>query len=241
MTQGMKIVAVVAQKGGTGKSTIASNLAVAAALSGRKTLVIDADPQGSLVDWKRTRGGCEPAVLPGKSSAIHPMRFAAERSGVERLFIDTRASALDHSLEAAKVADMTLIVVRPSPVDLHAITATVDALRPLHRPAAFVLNQAPSARLGREQTAVLSAVERLLTFGLPIAPFGLRERAGYQLAFGQGRSPLEIEPDGAAARELNGLCAYLEERLEMSSRAPASARFIPRPAPLMAAPQALAG
>jgi chromosome partitioning protein len=239
MSQGMKIVAVVGQKGGSGKSTIASNLAVAATLSGQKALVIDADPQGSLLDWKRARGGCQPAVLPGKSSAIHPMRFAAERSGVDCLLIDTRASALDHSLDAAKVADLTLVVVRPSPVDLYAIAATVDALRPLNRPVVFVLNQAPSPRLGREQSAVLTAIERLLTFGLPIAPFGLRERSAYQAAFGQGRSPVELEPAGAAAREVNGLWAYIEERLQQSLAPPLS-RSIRRPAPQAAAPQALA-
>jgi chromosome partitioning protein len=239
MTHGMKIIAVVAQKGGTGKSTLTSNLAVAAAATGLKTLVVDADPQASLLDWKRVRGGCDPAVLAGKSSAIHPMRFAAERSGIDRLFIDTRASALDHSLEAAKIADLTLIVVRPSPVDLHAIAATVEALRPLHRPAAFVLNQAPSPRLGREQAVVLTAVERLLTYGLPIAPFGLRERAVYQAAFGQGRSPLELEPLGAAARELSGLWAYVDERLRQPVVS-SPIRFIPRSAPEIA-PQALAG
>jgi chromosome partitioning protein len=210
----MKIVAIVAQKGGTGKSTLTANLAVAAARQGLRTLVVDADPQASLLDWKRSRGPGEPSVLAAKPSAIHPTRFAAERAGVDIMLIDTRASALDASLEAAKPADLTLVVVRPSIIDLRAIAATVDSLRPLQRPAAFVINQAPSRRSACEARVVSEAVEVLLRFGLPIAPVALRSRSIYPGAFSQGRSPLEIAPDGAAAAELGGLWSYVSGRLQ---------------------------
>jgi chromosome partitioning protein len=137
----MKIVAVVAQKGGTGKSMVTANMAVAAARDGRKVLVADTDPQGSLVDWSKARPSTSPSVLGLKSSALHPSRFAADNAGVDMMFIDTRSSALEDSLEAAKAALLTLIVVRPTFVDLRAIAVTVKALKPLGLPAAFVLNQ----------------------------------------------------------------------------------------------------
>ena len=228
----MNIVAVVAQKGGTGKSTLASNLAVAAHRAGLRTLAIDADPQGSLVQWKRARGSDGPAVQPGKTSTLHPMRFAAERSGVELTVIDTRASALDNSLEAAKAAQLTLIVARPTPIDIRAISATIEALRPLQRPLAIVLNQAPALRGGREPLAVTEAVEALGVYGLPIAPAVVRARAAYQSAFMRGASPLELAPKGAAAGEINQLWTYVDARLRQAAllvRAPLAARTRPRP------------
>jgi chromosome partitioning protein len=220
MSQRMNIVSVIAQKGGTGKSTVAANLAVSATLAGLKTIAVDTDPQGSLVEWKRSRGPIAPEVVAGKASAIHPLRFHAERSGVELMVVDTRASALDSSLDAAKIADLTLLVVRPNAVDLRAIAATVEALRPLGRPAAFVLNQTPSPRLGREPMIVGEAASMLLSFGLPIAPVALRGRAIYPAAFAAGRSPEEIDTGERAARELDALWTYVSERLERPMLAP---------------------
>jgi chromosome partitioning protein len=220
MTHVMNIVAVIAQKGGTGKSTVAANLAVSASLAGLRTLAVDTDPQGSLVDWKRARGMSEPAVLSGKPSAIHPLRFAAERSGVDLMVVDTRASALDNSLEAAKAAHLTLVVVRPTAVDIRAIASTVEALKPLGRPAAFVINQAPAQRAGREPVIVGEAARMLVAYGLPIAPVALRGRAIYQAAFAVGRSPEEIDSGERAAHELDALWSYVRERLERPVAAP---------------------
>lgn len=234
----MKIIAVAAQKGGTGKSTLAANLAVSAARSGLRTMAIDADPQGSLLHWKRSRGAEEPAVLGAKPLAIHPMRFAAERSGVDLMVIDTRASALDNTLEAAKAAHLTLVVVRPSVIDVRAIAATVEALRPLQRPAAIVVNQATRLRDGREPAAAAQAMDMLLGFGLPIVPVVVRSRSLYQSAFMEGRAPQEVAPRSLAAGEMGELWAYVSARLQQPA-APA------RPVrPLRARPslvQALAG
>jgi chromosome partitioning protein len=106
----MNIVAVVAQKGGAGKSTVIANLAVAAHLAGRRTIVVDTDPQACIVNWARARQAEEPTVIYGKAAAIHPMRFAAERAGLDLMLIDTRAASIEDSLDAAKAAQLTLVV-----------------------------------------------------------------------------------------------------------------------------------
>ncbi len=129
-----------------------------------------------------------------------------------------------------------MLVVRPNAVDLRAIAATVEALRPLGRPAAFVLNQTPSPRLGREPMIVGEAAGMLVGFGLPIAPVALRGRAIYPAAFAVGRSPEEIDVGERAAAELAALWTYVSERLERPLVAP-------EPFPLRLAtfqPQALA-
>jgi chromosome partitioning protein len=228
MSGPMKIIAVVAQKGGTGKSTVTANLAVAAQLEGRKTLIADADPQGSLVEWARTREAKTPLVVPVKASALHPTRYAVERSGLDMMFIDTRCSALDDSLEAAKVAHLTLIVVRPTAIDLRAIAQTVEDLKPLGRPTVFVLNQAPSQRVGREPLIVAEAIDLLIGYGLPIAPVGLRNRQIYQSAFASGLGVQEADPLSRAAEEIDALWSYVNARLP-SLEAPERRRAAPVP------------
>ncbi len=224
----MKIIAVVAQKGGTGKSTVTANLAVAGQLAGLKTLVADADPQGSLVEWARARQAKTPLVVPVKASAIHPTRYAVERSGLDLMLIDTRCSALDDSLEAAKAAHLTLIVVRPTAVDLRAIAKTVEDLKPLGRPTAFVLNQAPSQRVGREPVIVAEAIDLLIGYGLPVAPVGLRNRLIYQNAFAAGLGVQEAEPLSRASEEIAALWSYVESHLP-APEAPERRRAAPTP------------
>ena len=221
----MKVIAVVAQKGGTGKSLVSANLAVAATRDGRKTLVADADPQGSMVDWSKARRLQTRSVVPVKASALHPTRFAAENLGVDLMIIDTRSSAVEDSIQAAKAAHLTLVVVRPTAVDLRAIGTTVKALKSLGLPAAFVLNQAPAQRTSQEPAIVTEAIELLLDYGLPIAPTGLRQRIIYQTSFARGLSATEADPSSRAANEIATLWRYVLSRL------PAPAAPLRRPAP----------
>jgi len=221
----MNVVAVVAQKGGTGKSLVSANMAVAAVRDGRKTLIADCDPQGSLLDWARTRLGPSPPVIAVKASAARPTRFAAENAGVDLLVIDTRSSSLEDSIDAAKAADLTLVVVRPTAVDLRAIAMTVKALRPLGLPAAFVLNQAPVQRAQQEPAIVAEAIDLLLDYGLPIVPVGLRQRQIYQTSFARGLAVQEMDASCRAAEEMDELWRYVVGRL------PSPRPSAPRPAP----------
>jgi chromosome partitioning protein len=216
----MNVIAVVAQKGGTGKSLVSANMAVAAAREGLKVLVADSDPQLSMMDWKKSRLSPTPSVIPIKAGALHPTRFAAENAGVELLIIDTRSSALQDSIEAAKAAHLTLVVVRPTAVDMRAIAMTVKALKPLGLPAAFVLNQAPAQRAANEPAIVKEAIDLLIDYGLPIAPVGLRQRIVYQTSFARGLSVSEAEPNSRAAEEMAELWSYVSSRLPPRPKLP---------------------
>ena len=231
----MHVIAVVAQKGGTGKSLVSANMAVAASREGRKTLIADCDPQGSLLDWSKSRLSPTPPVIGVKASASRPTRYAAENAGVDLLIIDTRSSSLEDSIDAAKAADLTLVVVRPTAVDLRAISMTVKALKPLGLQAAFVLNQAPVQRANHEPAIVAEAIDLLIEYGLPIAPVGLRQRQAYQTSFARGLSVQELDGACRAAEEMDELWRYVAGRLpppRLVAARPSPAPFFQRATPL---------
>jgi chromosome partitioning protein len=201
----LKTLAILSRKGGTGKTTVALHLAVQAQRMGYRTLVADADTQHSALDWFRLRTKQPPLVVEARSGALYVARDAAERSGMDLAVFDTGPSAGPDCLDAARLADLSLMVVRPSTFDLRAIRETAEAVARLGRPAWFVLNQAPSRRNGQEVETVRQAVRQLESYGFPVAPIGLRSRVAYQAGMAAGRSAMEIDPDSIASAEICAL------------------------------------
>ncbi|MDR3507940.1 MAG: AAA family ATPase [Caulobacteraceae bacterium] len=226
---GMRTLAVVALKGGTGKTTVAVNLASRAHAAGLKVVLADMDPQGSSSDWSKSRGGAAPMTLPLKFGSLFPAQNTADNAGVDLMILDTRASSQMDTVAAVKAADLSLIVVRPTVIDLRAIAATVDLLRPLRRQAAFVINQAPCQRTGRDPVMVLEAIELLLRYGLAIAPVGLRGRQIYQTTFSRGTTPAEEDPASAAGAETQRLWDFAAEKLWPAGVRPRPAGRLPHP------------
>jgi chromosome partitioning protein len=209
----MRTLAVLSRKGGTGKTTVALHLAMAAWREGRRTLIADMDPQRSALDWRRERQADGPQVIEAKAGALFPARQAAARAGTELMVLDTRPSSDGEAAEAVRFADFCLLVVRPSFFDLRAIVRTVELVANMNRRAMFVLNQAPTRRNGEEPRAVKETAEALDALGLPVCPVGLRYRAGYQGAVRQGLVAQEAEPDSFAAFEINMLWRHVRREL----------------------------
>lgn len=201
----VKTLAILSRKGGTGKTTVALHLAVQAQRLGYRALVADGDTQHSAMDWFRLRGGQPPVVVEAKPGAFYVVRDAAQRSGMDLAILDTAPLAGGDCLDAARLADLSLMVVRPSTFDLRAIRETAEAVARLGRPAWFVLNQAPSRRNGQEVEAVRNAVRQLESYGFPVAPIGLRSRVAYQAGMAAGKSAMEIDPEGVASAEITAL------------------------------------
>ncbi len=223
----MRTLAVLSSKGGTGKTTVALHLAAMAAASGRKTLVADLDPQRSACDWSRDRTRAKPGVMETRPGCLFVAHQAAQRGGVELMVLDTAPSAGDEIAQAMRLADLSLIVVRPSALDLRAIARTADLAKRLDRRAVFVINQAPSRRRGKEPACLDRAIETLHAYGLPIAPAGLRLRAIYQSALGRGLLAQEVDPRSAAAAEVRALWRFAAKELwrpAVLTSAPARAR-----------------
>jgi chromosome partitioning protein len=207
----VRTIAVVARKGGSGKTTVAINLALAAHLSGKPTALIDLDPQRSTLEPLRTRLGSGPQRVEATSRGLYAAQAAAVRGGVEALVVDTPAGAEEGMSNAIVLSDLTLLVVRPTFLDLTAAVQTAEVLRWLRKPGLVLINQAPASRDGMEPPAVRKALRALAFLGLPIVPVVLRARASYQTAMERGCSVLESEPDGAAARELGRLWRFIDQ------------------------------
>lgn len=223
----MRTLAVLSQKGGTGKTTLAVHLAVAAWAGQRRVLIADLDPQRSASEWRRMRDGPGPGLIESKSGALFVAQQASERAGVDLMVLDTRPAADSDAAEAIRCADLCLIVLRPSFFDLKATARMVDMTQAMGKTAAFILNQAPPRRGEREGHAVLDTVEGLRPFGLPIAPVGLRARAAYQSSVARGLTAQEAAPLSAAAREIGLMWDYVENALFVSR--PLGRRAIARP------------
>lgn len=209
----MRTLALLAQKGGAGKTTLAIHLAVIAHQAGLRTVLVDCDPQRSATAWWRAREATVPELVETPPGSIQAVLQAALADGVALVVVDTRPSVERDTLDVARAADFALIPTRPSILDLRAIGATVDVVKAAGKPAAIVLNSCPAPRGVGEASLTTEARQGLQGYGLPLVPAAIVQRAALAHALIDGRAVTEFEPDGKAARELRRLWKWTEERL----------------------------
>jgi chromosome partitioning protein len=207
----MRTIAVASRKGGSGKTTVAVHLALASFLRGRQCLIADADPQrsSSTVLGERKKAG--PAIVETSGPKLFTAQIAAVREGFDDLIVDTAAGEEDELAFAIVLADLTVLVVRPTFLDVAAIVRTADIIRRLGRRGLVALVQAPAARDQTEPPAVRRVLRALQFVGLPIAPTVLRQRSIYQTCFETGQSVEEVEPRGQAAAEIAALWGDVDQ------------------------------
>ena len=208
----MRTLAVIALKGGSGKTTLATHLALAAHLRGLDTLVVDIDPQQSSHQVLSARQGSGPDCLASTAARLMSVQLAAVGAKKDLLIIDTAAGAVEDVCEAIVLADAAVMVVRPTLLDIAALARTLALVRRLKKPSTVVVNQAPVAREGVEAPVVKRALRALEYMRLPVAPVIVRSRAIYQTAIETGRSAEEMS-DPAAVREIAGLWDYVDKAL----------------------------
>ena len=121
-------IAVLNQKGGSGKTTIATNLAHVLKLADSKVLLVDSDPQGSARDWNEANNG---QVLPvvGLDRETLPTDLKAISAGYDFVVIDGAPQIAKLSAAAVKAADLILIPVQPSPYDIWAASDLVELIQ----------------------------------------------------------------------------------------------------------------
>src|SRR3954470_15230046 len=140
----MKIISVVCQKGGAGKTTIATNLAVLAERDGYPTVLFDLDPQAKAAKWGDKRAGTPPDVIAAQAGRLGRLLEEVRQQGAGLAIIDTAPAADNAALEATKAADLVLVPCQPSDFDLGAVGATVRmASQIAGKPSWVVMNAVP--------------------------------------------------------------------------------------------------
>lgn len=208
----MRTITFVTQKGGSGKTTLATNCAVAAERSGLKTLVLDLDPQGSAEAWYQDREDETPKLVHVSGAELAKAVKGAEQNGFDLVIIDTPGRDEPLTASAIRIADFCVVPCRPTPADMKATPPTVATITRLSKPAAFVLTQAPprGGRL-REAEAGLSIL------GI-VCPVRIVSRNVYQDAHGVGLGVQEFDPDGKAAEEIKALWLWIKRKMEKLNR-----------------------
>ena len=209
----MRTIAVIALKGGSGKTTLATHLALAAHLRGQDVLVADTDPQASAKDVLGSRQGEGPSVVQVKGTDLLSAQMAAKGLGKDLVIIDTAAGAVEDVGEALVLADYSVLVVRPTMLDLAGLARTVMVVRRLKKPCAVVMNQAPVPREGVEAPVVKRFLRGLEVLRVPIVPIVVRARTVYQTVLETGRSAEEMG-DPVAAAEISALWDFVWKDLD---------------------------
>jgi chromosome partitioning protein len=183
----LRTIAVIALKGGSGKTTLATHLGIAAHRRGVATLVVDIDPQLSAQSILSARGGPGPDCVTTTGAKLMAAQFAAQGLQKQLVIVDTPAGAVEDVSEAIVLADFVVLVVRPTLIDLAGLARTLMIVRRLGKASTVVMNQAPVARGGVEPPLVKRAMRVL----------------DYMQARGPGHRPLKDDiPDGPRDRTL---------------------------------------
>lgn len=211
----MYTVAVISQKGGTGKTTLAIHLAAAASAAGFVALVVDTDPQATACTWHTWRGDVDPDVIDCAAHTLLPKKLQqAADLGADLAVIDTPPHADIMAREACRAADLLLIPCRPRAFDLDAVRTTAELAAVTNKPAFLIFMAGPP----RAPLVYREAGQLVEQFSLKVAPVMLPERAAFHHSVGAGKTAPEIEPQGKAAEDIASLWVWVCGRVNMPTR-----------------------
>jgi chromosome partitioning protein len=201
----MKTIGMIAQKGGSGKTTLSIHLAVQASLSGLKVLLLDTDPQGSAGAWWRRRSAEAPDLIQSQGDALEGLLDGAASRDYDLVVVDTAPHASDDARVCAELADWVCIPTRPAILDLDAIRPTTDLVSTIDVAAAIVLNACPPPTAYGEPHIVTEAREALSIYRIPVCPVAISQRVAFSHALIGGQSVTEYETAGKGALEIERL------------------------------------
>ena len=209
----MRVLALASQKGGSGKTTLSGHLAVQAQLAGAGPVVlIDIDPQGSLADWWNERETDLPAFAQTTVARLASDLEILRQQGFKLAVIDTPPAITMAIQSVISVAELIVVPTRPSTHDLRAVGATVDLCERAGKPLVFVVNAAtPKAKITSEAAVALSQHGT-------VAPVTVHNRLDFAASMIDGRTVMEVDPNGRSAEEVRQLWTYINDRLEKNFR-----------------------
>jgi chromosome partitioning protein len=210
----MHTIVLATQKGGSGRTTLAIGLALAAMQAGHTVRLIETDSQGTLSNWQARRTFAEPIVEPVYiSDEIEPRLQAFRRNGVTLTIIDTAGGISAATTTAIRCADLCLIPARPTVADVEATASTLHIIRANDKPFAFVLNQTPIRGQRINNAATALADEAALDMSGVLAQPFIVMRNDHQDALSAGLAVSEYAPHSKSADEVRGLWQWVEAKL----------------------------
>lgn len=197
----MFVLSIISQKGGQGKTTLATGFAVEATREGAAVVILDTDDkQGTASFWENTREA-EDVTVVNTGIAVLPLNLSkAERGGADLVIIDTPANSRDVASEAARAARFVLIPVMPRAFDIASVLQTVKQVKQEGTPFAVVLSQVKHTGTEADDTAASFA-----EMGVRVLAARLHDRKDFSNAAALGLAPTEYDPKGKAAAELRAV------------------------------------
>jgi chromosome partitioning protein len=195
-------IAVLNQKGGSGKTTVSLHLAHALALKGFKVLLVDSDPQGSSRDWAAAREEQAPFNVIGLDRPVIHKELAKLSEGYDHVVIDGAPRVSEITRSAIMAADFILVPVQPSPLDVWAVHEVVKLIEDasIYKPelsSAFIINRKiVNTGIGREITEVLE------NYPFPVLKAHISQRVVFAESLNTGNTVLETAPKSSAATEI---------------------------------------
>jgi chromosome partitioning protein len=203
----MQTLAFLSQKGGSGKTTLAVHIAVAAQEDGERVVIVDTDLQKSATTWSDARQSDTPAVAPVAAAALNDVMKASRHDAMTLCIIDTAPHAAPDAARVAALADLVVIPCRPTAFDLAAAGSAVEIVKAAGVRAVFVLSACPlRAPEIVETRAVLEG------YGFPVAPVTIGERRAFARAIASGSAVTEFDGEGKAAQEIRALWHWFKDR-----------------------------
>lgn len=205
----LKILSVVNQKGGVGKTTIAVNLSKGLAVKGLKVLLVDADPQGSVLQWQSIADDKSFDVIHYTRDDLH--RAIPGMKGYQYIVIDAPPGSTEITRSIIISSDIVILPVGPSPLDIWSAGETIQLVQEAKginkriKGKILVSKKIPNTRIGRE---VRDALEGK---GLSVLHTEISQRVAYVEAFIAGESVLTFRPGSEAAKEIEGLTKEIIE------------------------------
>ena len=193
-------IAIISQKGGAGKTTLAINLAVEAERNNLSSLLIDLDPQSSATEWSDSRKEDYPVVMSAHASRMVTLIEKAEANNASFLFIDTAPHSENSALEAAKIADLVLIPCRAGILDIKAIQSSLNICRLANKKSLVILNALPS-----QPVIVEEAKKAIETIGGDVCKHTIGQRIVFSHAMTASLGVVEFDIKSKATKEIQNI------------------------------------
>ena len=211
----MKTLSMIAQKGGTGKTTLSIHLAVQASLWDLKVLLVDIDPQASATAWWRRRTQERPALIQSNGQGLAQVLTTAAAQDYDLVVIDTAPHSSEESSACARLCDRVYIPTRPAILDLDAIGASTALVSDIGVSATIILNGCPPPTRYGERSIVSEARGALTVYGISVCEVAISQRAAFSHALIDGRAVSEFDSNSKAAREIDGLWRLLKTEVAL--------------------------